>query len=141
MSFAYLGLECWVDGLCHGVLVGETYDVSVNGCLEECQENDDCFWLTHDSVGDICLMFEDCQELDAECDTCVSSQRQCSEQEEPDRTGQYNRSTCGKTITYLQYEKSNGNLSTFIHKLIQNTPLVRKKHEKSLSSCMMNGFC
>ncbi len=95
-----LDLECWVDGLCNGVLVGETFGLDSNGCLGECQANDDCLWFTHDSDGDICLMFQDCQAFDTSCDTCLSSQTQCSPLEEPVNPGMIKDLTKIKTLNY-----------------------------------------
>ncbi len=51
----------------------DTLNIDSNACLEECQ------WMTYDSDGEICLMFEDCLGLDNSCSTCLSSQKYCSE--------------------------------------------------------------
>ncbi len=76
-----IDLQCWVDGLCKGTQIEETYDVRENECLAHCQANDQCNWFTHNSDGWTCSMFEDSDELDTSCPTCVSSQTQCSQLE------------------------------------------------------------
>ncbi len=79
---------CWEQGLCNGVLIGETGDVDSNTCLELCKSNEECRWFTHDSSDSVCLMFQGCQSIDSACTTCLSSQRQCSPRDD-DQTGTY----------------------------------------------------
>ncbi len=61
------------------MLIDTTVVKSINDCLALCQDSDECLWLTHDTSDGICLLFEDCPDMDTSCETCLSSQRQCPE--------------------------------------------------------------
>ncbi len=84
-------LQCWEDGLCQSILVKEESGIDAEACLEECQSDVDCQWLTHDSDGDVCLLFGDCPELDTSCPTCSSSQQQCSPPPPPEEEQSYTK--------------------------------------------------
>ncbi len=60
------------------MLIGESSGLDETECLEACRSDDNCLWFTHDSDGNVCLAFQDCDTLDASCDTCLSSEPQCS---------------------------------------------------------------
>ncbi len=86
----FLDLECWKPGLCNGVLIREVFGVDKSACVEESRANDNCTWFTHDSDEDLCLLFQDCSDMDTSCDTCVSSQVQCSYTESDNSAGMHN---------------------------------------------------
>ncbi len=75
-------MECWLEGRCVGVLIGESSGLDETECLEACRSDDSCLWFTHDSDGNVCLAFQDCETLDTSCDTCLSSEPQCSPYDE-----------------------------------------------------------
>ncbi len=83
-----LDMQCWADGLCNGVLVGDALGVNGNECLARCKADEDCQWFTHDSEGDgACLMLSDCPELDTSCESCKSGHELCDPREEPINAG------------------------------------------------------
>ncbi len=53
-----------------------------NSCKDVCEEVTDCSWFTFNSVDGACLLLEDCQHLDAECETCLSGRSYCSAKNE-----------------------------------------------------------
>ncbi len=70
------------------MLISVSDDVTENDCLDECQGTETCSWITHDSDGGLCELLEDCGTLDTSCDTCLSSQVQCSQYDDvPSHTG------------------------------------------------------
>ncbi len=57
----------------------ETIADDANSCKDFCVDVTDCSWFTYNSVDGACLLLEDCQHLDAECDTCLSGRKDCSD--------------------------------------------------------------
>ncbi len=78
LCISIIGLQCWVPGICQDILIDNTASDSDNDCLGLCQETDNCLWFTYDSEDGDCMLFQDCQQLDTTCETCVSGQRECS---------------------------------------------------------------
>lgn len=46
-------------------------------CLDLCSANSECRWFTFYSPTNLCLLFEDCQVLDEECQECLTGQPDC----------------------------------------------------------------
>ena len=76
--------QCDVVGRCLSVAIDSAVTSSASQCLTDvCQPNPQCQWYTFDSSSGICLAFEDCDDFDASCGTCVSGEDEC-EVEPPD---------------------------------------------------------
>ncbi len=78
-------VPCWVHGLCQGIFVDEIIADNANSCKDFCIGDADCSWFTYNSMDGACLLLEDCQHLDTDCDTCLSGRRECSDQNEGKR--------------------------------------------------------
>lgn len=71
-------LRCFLDGACQGMeLEGASAD-SHSACLDFCQADPACHWITWYSDLDICVSFSSCQNINASITATVSSQRDCS---------------------------------------------------------------
>ncbi len=78
-------VDCPLDPTCNepgecvdADFVGSTATEDADECLEECQDDRDCFWFEFDSSDNVCVLFENCPEIDdRDCDTCVVGEREC----------------------------------------------------------------
>jgi len=50
-------------------------------CLQICQSDPNCQWLTFFPDSNYCALLENCQTLDTKCLNCLSSQRECTQDE------------------------------------------------------------
>ena len=78
-------MQCSVPGRCNGLLIEVSDAGSSDECLESCQANQNCQWMTFDNSDGNCVLLENCPILTDDCNTCLSSQRHCSAYE--DSTG------------------------------------------------------
>jgi hypothetical protein len=82
-SILYPGLiksDCFQPGECQDSLLitGEPRNDEF-ACLEFCQSNPNCQWLTFLPDGNYCKLLSNCQTLDSEkCPECLTSRRDCS---------------------------------------------------------------
>jgi len=48
-------------------------------CAERCLSDNRCQFWSYDTVANICILTEDCDNVDRTCDTCTSGPKTCSE--------------------------------------------------------------
>ncbi len=109
-------IQCWVSGECEGIYLSGFASASANNCLDDCKSDKECQWFNYNSADGTCVLLQNCTEV-AECDTCLTGQRACSE-----RKGAHE--TRGSLI---------GNSSFFfIHILPSQPPTVVWKMEAQL---------
>ncbi len=48
-------------------------------CLELCRGDPDCLWFTYKGEDDMCTLLESCEDVDKDCENCVSGQKQCAD--------------------------------------------------------------
>ena len=70
---------CWVNGKCIGnLLIIEQNIPTSSQCLELCQDNNKCYWITYNENDFTCSLWEDCETLDEiEEELYVSSESRC----------------------------------------------------------------
>ena len=72
--------QCWVQGQCRGNMIILEETGTREECLELCKQEEGCKWFTYygrTRVGQSCVLFRDCPELQEDCEACVSGERRC----------------------------------------------------------------
>ena len=76
-----LSSECNAEGRCEGILINDYLETTANACLQRCktyEENDSyCGWFTFQIDLELCLLYDDCLQLDKSCKTCISGKKEC----------------------------------------------------------------
>ena len=81
LIFTLTGLtdQCFQPGECRdSVTVGVVATTDEFACLDHCIANQECKWFTFSMLTNLCLLFNDCLDLDEElCPECLSGQQGC----------------------------------------------------------------
>ena len=71
-------MTCMEPGQCVGKQISRYYNKSYNKCLKQCKESDTCHWFTFQpSFWNKCMLFEDCPEINTDCSSCLTGEREC----------------------------------------------------------------
>lgn len=68
---------CFVPGECQGSVDRVEEAESQEECLELCQSHSFCEWFTYHTVIKACVLFRSCDEINQECDVCVTGEDEC----------------------------------------------------------------
>ena len=71
---------CFVPGECLGFFLDHIDLTSADECLQECKGNNFCEWFTFFEESNICYLYSTCNEIDQECQNCVTGEDECDAQ-------------------------------------------------------------
>ncbi len=79
IAVAFGDLQCSLPGQCvNSEQISSGVEDDKYACRQECKNNEDCNWFTFHTTLNVCVLYNTCLNItEANCDSCVTSERDC----------------------------------------------------------------